>query len=91
MRLKAMSRVLGFPADWFRGNLCVILQYSVAFSIYQPLSHQALRTAAISQSCGMSIIEAGLYDQRFHWSNWVIESGLYLAELMNLEIGFKCW
>ena len=46
--------------------MCVILQYSVAFSICQPLSHQALCTAAISESCGMSIIETGLYDQRFY-------------------------
>ena len=31
IKLKAISRVLGFAVDWSRGNVCVILQYSVAF------------------------------------------------------------
>ena len=28
-----MSRVLGFATDWFRSNVCVILQYSVTMKL----------------------------------------------------------
>ena len=57
IKSKAMWRVLGFGTDWFRGNVCVILQYSVAFSMYQSLSHQALCTAAISEAVACLLLK----------------------------------
>ena len=33
----------------------------------------------------MQLIRGDLYDQRFHWSNWVIESDYMLQSLSTLK------